>query len=71
VATETLDIKDVIKIAAARGSRGAKLESVRIVGQDKSVQIDALELRKHVLHLEYGPGDDAASGGTDTSDLDD
>jgi hypothetical protein len=50
---ETLDIKNVIEMAAARASRGAKLKSIRIAGQDPSVEIDVLELRKHVSHVEY------------------
>jgi hypothetical protein len=62
---ERLDIKNVIEMAAARASRGAKLKSVRIVSQDESVQIDALELRKHVSHVECSPGDGVADGGTD------
>jgi hypothetical protein len=45
-----------------------KLKSVRIASQGKSVQIDALELRKHVLHMEYGPGDGVSTEGTDTGD---
>jgi hypothetical protein len=49
---ETLDIKDVIEMAAARASKGAKLKSIRIVGHDESTQIDASKLRKHTLHVE-------------------
>ena len=61
---ETLDIKSVIKMAEARASRGAKLKSVRIVTHDESMQIDALELREHVLYVECGPeDDDVANGG--------
>jgi hypothetical protein len=64
---ERLDIKNVIETAAARASRGAKLKSVRIVGQDESMQIDALELRRHVSHVECGPGDGVADEDTDVS----
>ena len=64
---ETLDIKKVIEMAAGRASRGAKLKSVRIVSQDESMWIDALELRKHVSHVECGPGDGVADGDTDVS----
>ena len=61
---ETLNIQSVTSMAAARASRGAKLGSVRIVTHDKSMQIDALELREHVSHVECGPG----AGVTDYSD---
>ena len=62
---------NVIDMTAARASRGAKLMSVRIIGQDKSVQIDVLEPRKNVLHLEYGPGDGVVGEDIDTSDWND
>ena len=58
---ETLDIKNVKEMAAARASRGAKLKSIRISSQDKSVQVDALELREHALHVECGPEVDVAN----------
>jgi hypothetical protein len=51
---EIFDIKRVIGMAAARASMGAKLESVRIVGQDTFVRTDVLELKKHVLRVECG-----------------
>jgi hypothetical protein len=51
---ETLDIKDVIEMAAGRASRGAKLKSVRIVSQGKFMKTDVLGLEKHVLHMECG-----------------
>ena len=50
-----LDVHGVVTMAAMRTSRGAKLRSIRIVSKDKSVQADALELKKHVLHVECGP----------------
>ena len=51
---EMLDIKDVIEMAAARESRGAKLGSATITNWDRSVyeQLDVLELRKYVSHVE-------------------
>jgi hypothetical protein len=52
---ETLDIKNVKEMAAARASRGAKLKSIKISSHDKSMQIDALDLREHALHVECGP----------------
>jgi hypothetical protein len=48
---ETLDLKDVIEMAAARASKGAKLKSVKIV-QGSYTQTDVLELKKYVLHVE-------------------
>jgi hypothetical protein len=65
---DTLNANHVIKMAAARASRGAKLKSVRIVSQDSFMGTDAPELRKYVLHVECGPGDDAANEGAYVSD---
>ena len=42
-------------MVVARASRGAKFRSVRIVGSNEAIQIDSLELKKHVLHVECGP----------------
>ena len=54
---ESFDIGTVIEMAAARASRGAKLRVVRIVDKvGELVPEDESELRKHVLHVEYGPG---------------
>ena len=53
--SESLDMRSVIGVAAARASRGAKLKSVKIIGQDKFAQVDLLELEKHVLDVECGP----------------
>ena len=48
----TLDIKNVIDMAAARASRGAKLRTVRIVsGQNELDLVDVLELGKHVWRV--------------------
>ena len=50
----TRDVKDIIKMAAARASKGKKLRTVRIV--DCALPLDpedVLELRKHVLRLEH------------------
>ena len=51
---DSLEIKDVIGMAAARESRGAKLKFVMIISWDRSVyaQSDVLELKKHVLRVE-------------------
>ena len=46
------DVMDVIGMAAARESRGARLKLVRTISRLKS--IDVLELKKHVLHVECG-----------------
>jgi hypothetical protein len=53
---ETLNIKDVMEMAAARALRGAKLKSVRIASREEFTQIDVVELRKHVWQVEHGPG---------------
>jgi len=64
---EALYIKDVIGMAAARASIGAKLKSVKIVSWGRTVhsQLDVLELEKHVLHVECGGKVDAAGGDSD------
>jgi hypothetical protein len=49
-----LDMKSVIGTAAARALRGAKLKSVKIIGQDQPARADVLELERHVLHAEFG-----------------
>jgi hypothetical protein len=66
---ETLDVKNVIGVVAARAARGAKVTSVRIPGH-KPVGTDILELRKHVLHVECSPEVDGANNDSD-SDSDD
>ena len=67
--TETIDIERVIKIAAARQSRGAKLKIVRIVGlQAKIHPLDVLELEKRVLHVEYRPEVDVVDDHSDDGD---
>ena len=52
---EALDMKDVVEMAAARASRGVKLKSVRIVGDDKIAETEAfaLELKEYVLRVEF------------------
>ena len=53
---EEFDIGSVTEIAAARALRGAKLRTIRIVGgRDKLDPRSVLELRKHVLQVEYDP----------------
>ena len=52
----TVDIKDVIGMAAARESRGAALNFLRIIhrwGGSTCTQSDVLELEKHVFRLEW------------------
>ena len=68
---EPFCIDDVIIMAAARASRGAKLKSVRIASQNGFSRADVLELKKHVLHVECGPEVYVASDGSDSSDEDD
>ena len=67
---EKFDLGSVIEMTAARALGGAKLRTVRIVdGQGNLDPGGVLELRKHVLHIEYGPlvgvvgGDDNSEGG--------
>ena len=50
-----LDIKNVIGMAAARASRGAKLKSIRIINRQGLVhpRTDVIELGKHVLRVEF------------------
>ena len=62
--TEAFDIEDVTGTAAERASRGAKLKLLRIVGQDKSLEIDMPGLGKHALQMECIPQVD----GTNDSD---
>jgi len=69
--TEGINIESVTKIAAARASRGTKLRTVRIVGgKDKLDPGDVLELRKHVLNVEYDPVVDVVDSDSDDSDED-
>lgn len=56
---EGIDIESLIRMAAARASRGVKLRSVRVVyahAEPKLDPADGLELGKHVCHVEYGLG---------------
>ena len=56
VTMETFDVKDVIRMAAARASRGAKLKSVKFVCDVMEfMKIDLLEFKNHVSHMKYGP----------------
>jgi hypothetical protein len=48
----TLDMKGIIGVAAARALRGAKLKSVKIIGQGQPARADVWELEKYVLHVE-------------------
>jgi hypothetical protein len=65
---ETLDIKNVIEMAAARASSGVKLRTVGIVsGQDELDLVDVLELGKHVWEVEHGPGVDVVDEDSDAS----
>ena len=63
-----LGMEDIIGMAAARESRGTRLKLVRIICP---VEVDVLELKKHVLHVEWCPeadGIDSDSGGGDEED---
>ena len=50
------NIKNVVAMAAARASRGAKLKLVKIVPWNGAIysQSDVLELKEHVMHVECG-----------------
>ena len=67
---ETFDAKEVIGMVAARGSRGEKLKSIRIVNRWGFVhgQIDVLQLKKHVSHVEWDPEVDEVASDSDSSD---
>ena len=68
---EDFEIERVINMAAARASRGAKLARVRILDKDgKFDPGSVLELGKHVLHVECGPGVDVINDDRDDSDDD-
>jgi len=51
---ETLEINDMIGMAASRALRGAKIKSVKISCCDGPAyaRLNVLEFKKHVLHLE-------------------
>ena len=49
----TLDMKNVIGVAAARALRGSTLNFVRIRRQEEPEQVDVLELEKYILHVEW------------------
>ena len=51
----TLDMKNVIGVAAARALRGSKLNFVRIRRQEEPEQVDVFELEKYILHVEWSP----------------
>jgi hypothetical protein len=62
------DIKRVIGMVVARESKGAKFKSVRIIGQEKFVRTDVLELKKYVSHVECGPEIHETNNGSYGSD---
>ena len=73
---EAFDIKDVIGVVTARESGGAKLGTVRIVGGWGELDAWGVsELRKHVLHVEFGQyglgeADGNSGDGCDSNDGD-
>ena len=60
---EEFDMQAVIEMAAVRASRGAKLGIVK--DEAEIDPVDLLELRKHVLHVEYGARIDLYGDGSD------
>ena len=68
LAETVFDTKSMIVMAAARASRGAKLRTVRIACSRGDLRPrDVLELRKHVLHVEFG-GDQRSDDSDEVSD---
>ena len=51
---QALNIRNVVGMAAARESRGAKLKSVRVLSQRAFAWIEVFALQKHVAHVECG-----------------
>ena len=68
VAGEKFDILGMIRMAAKRASRGAKLKSVRMVSRDRFMQVCASKPKKHALDVECGPRVAFGSGGIDGGD---
>ena len=52
---EVFGIQYVVGMVVARALRGAKLNSLRIVSQREFPQVDILQLKKHISHVECGP----------------
>ena len=72
------DVESVARMAAARTSRGAKLQFVRIVslGRGDPIPVDVSELSKHVSHVEHGckgvdEDDDDSDDSNDNDNSDD
>ena len=64
--SETFNIEDLITMASARASRGAKLRTVRIIGGRGGLDPDsALGLGKYVSHVEYAPKTGAVDNSND------
>ena len=68
---EKFDIQCVVAMTAGRVSKRVGLKSIRIVSRDKFVQICALKLKEHVLHVECGPRVALVSDDIDGSDGED
>jgi len=66
---EEFDIRTVIEMAVARAARGAKLRTIK--DRAELDPVDVLELRKHILHVEYGPEVDLYEDSSDDSDWED
>ena len=61
--SDAFDIKGIIGMAAARGSGGKKLGTVKIVDEGYKTDLeDVLELGNHVQHVEYGHDDSVFDG---------
>ena len=62
---EALNITAVAQMAAMRALRGAKLKSVKIVGHDEAMWINASKLKEHVLCVKCGPDVSGTDDGSD------
>ena len=51
---QALNLRNVVGMAAARESRGAKLKSVRVLSKREFAWADVLQLKKYVFHVECG-----------------
>ena len=69
--TEEIDIKSMTKIAAAKASRGAKLGTIRILGETNKLGLGNVPgLRKHVSNVECSPVPNVVDSDSDYSDND-
>ena len=68
---QIFDVNHIIRIAAARAFKGAKLKSMRIISRSKLSEIDLLELKKHVSCVDCGPKVEGAGSDDDGNNEED